>query len=294
MRSFLHPTPVERAKPGLGTIVVVRASFAAPEAAQAAIDAAFTQVARVHRLMSFHEPASDLARLNRDAAGGETAVEAPTLAVLKFALEAAEASDGLFDPTVAAQAVAAGALPRPAGAPEPDPTASWSDIELDEARREVRFRRQIWIDLGGVAKGPAVDLALEALRVAGCTQASVNAGGDLRLAGPESELVHLRCGLQTPDVLPFIELQDAAAASSGSAADPAFAAGIHLDGRSRAPVPANRFATVIAPSCMAADALTKPVMAAGEACAGLLRHYGACAYLRDAAADWRWFGKALA
>jgi thiamine biosynthesis lipoprotein len=294
MRSFLRPTPVERARPGLGTIVVVRASFEATEAARDAIEAAFAQVARVHRLMSFHEPTSDLSRLNRDAVAGDVQVDPATFVVLKFALEAAEASDGLFDPAVGAQAVAAGALPRPAGAPEPDAAASWRDVELDAAGCAVRFRRPLWLDLGGIAKGYAVDLALEALRAAGCAQASVNAGGDLRLAGPEAELVHLRCGRETPDALPVIELQDAAAASSGSAADPAFAAGVHLDGRSRAPVPADRFATVIAPSCMAADALTKPVMAAGEASAGLLRRYGACAYLLDAAADWRCFGTALA
>jgi thiamine biosynthesis lipoprotein len=292
MRSFLRPPPVERARPALGTIVVVRAAFAEPQQAHAAIDAAFARIALVHRLMSFHEDGSDLSRLNREAARRDVRVDPHTFEVLRFARELAEASDGTFDPTVAAAVVGAGALPRPSSPAAPDPAASWRDVELDDGACAVRFRRPLWLDLGGVAKGYAVDLALEALRAAGCAQASVNAGGDLRVAGPESELVHLRCGPEQPDALPVIELRDAAAASSGSHIDPAFAAGAHLDGRTRRPVAANRFVTVIAATCMVADALTKPVMALGEASAGLLRRYGACAHLLDEGSDWRSLGAA--
>jgi thiamine biosynthesis lipoprotein len=290
MRSFLRPTPVERARPGLGTIVVVRASAGDPQCARVAVDAAFAEIARVHGLMSFHESQSDLSRLNREAFVHDVPVDVRTFEVLRFALELAEASDGAFDPTVAAQAVAAGVLPRPDSPISPDPEASWRDVELDAARRAVRFRMPLWLDLGGIAKGYAVDLALDTLRGAGCVQASVNAGGDLRIFGPEAELIHLRCGLEAPEVLPVVELQDAAAASSGSRRDQAFAAGLHLDGRTRAPVPPNRFVTLVAPTCMAADALTKPVMAQGDASAGLLRHYGAAAYLLDEALDWTSFG----
>jgi thiamine biosynthesis lipoprotein len=290
MRSFLRPTPVERARPALGTIVAIRAAFAEPQRAHLALDAAFAQVALVHRLMSFHEAQSDLSRLNCEAALHEVHVDRHTVEVLRFALELAEASNGVFDPTVAVQAVAAGALPRPASPMAPSPDASWRDVELDMAARAVHFRKPLWLDFGGVAKGYAVDVALDTLRTAGCAQASVNAGGDLRVLGPDSELVHLRCGPEAGDVLPAIELQDAAAASSGTHADPAFAAGIHLDGRTRDAVPADRFVTVVAPTCMAADALTKPVIAQSEASAGLLRRYGACAYLLDERSSWTCIG----
>ena len=80
--------------------------------------------------------------------------------------------------------VARGHLPRPAKAPEPDGAASWRDIRLLPENR-IRFRRPLWIDLGGIAKGHAVDRAVEeALRFAPF-QVSVNAGGDLRVAGPQ-------------------------------------------------------------------------------------------------------------
>jgi thiamine biosynthesis lipoprotein len=290
MQSFLHPTPVERARPALGTIVIVRASFLSPVEARPAIDAAFEQIALVHRLMSFHEPQSDLSRLNREAVLRETEVHPRTIEVLAFAITLAEASKGAFDPSIGSLAVAAGALPKPEGARAPDAGATWQDIDLNPRRSSVRFHKSLWLDLGGVAKGYAVDLAVEALRASGAVQASVNAGGDLRLAGPDAELVHLRCDGRLSDAMPVVEIQDAAVASSSSAADPAFAASIHVDGRTRSPVIADRFVTVVAPTCMAADALTKPVLADAEASDDLLRRYGAHAFTTGPDAEWTRLG----
>jgi thiamine biosynthesis lipoprotein len=291
MRSSLRTAPVERARPALGAIVIVRASFRDPAQARPAIDAAFEQIALVHRLMSFHEPESDLSRLNREAALRETEVHPRTFEVLAFAVALAEASDGAFDPSIGGLAVAAGALPTPDGDRQPDPGATWRDVELNPERSAVRFSKPLWLDLGGVAKGYAVDLAVEALRANGAAQASVNAGGDLRLAGPDAELVHLRCDERLSGAMPVLEIQDAAVASSSSAADPAFAAGIHVDGRTRAPVMAHRFVTVVAPTCMTADALTKPVLADAEASDHLLRRYGAHAFSTSPDAGWTRLGE---
>ena len=290
MRSSLRPAPVERARPLLGTTVAVRASFARTAAAQAAIDCAFAEVAQVHSLMSFHDPASDLSRLNGHAAMGTVMVDPRTYEVLSWALQLAEDSEGCFDPTIAAEAVRAGALPRPACPNDPDPAASWRDIELMGEVCGVRFHRPLWIDLGGVAKGYAVDCAIAALRAAGAGQASVNAGGDLRVIGADAELIHLRCGEPCADALPILEVCDGAVASSGSGPDLETAGAVHIDGTSRIRVPRGRFATVVAPTCMAADALTKPVLARGTAPDGLLERYGATAHLYDHNGGWRSFG----
>src|SRR5690606_6452766 len=108
-----------------------------------------------------------------------------TFAVLRGAKEVSERSDGLFDITAGARLVTWGFLPAPVGAPVPDDTASWRDIVLEDENR-VRFQKPLWIDLGGIAKGYAVDRALAAMGLGKDIQVCVNAGGDLRVSGPRA------------------------------------------------------------------------------------------------------------
>ncbi|MBS0570940.1 MAG: FAD:protein FMN transferase, partial [Proteobacteria bacterium] len=149
---------IRRARPWLGTLVDIRVDGMESACALRAIDAAFAEVATVHRLMSFHGDDSDLARLRQAPACAAVRVNARTHEVLECALRIAAASTGIFDPTVAAAQVARGALPVPRSAFVPDADASWRDIELLGGER-VRLRRPLWIDLGGIAKGYAVDRA---------------------------------------------------------------------------------------------------------------------------------------
>ncbi|HEY0230393.1 MAG TPA: FAD:protein FMN transferase [Dokdonella sp.] len=283
---------LRRARPWLGTIVEMRVDGLAQPAALAAIEAAFAEVAEVHRLMSFHERGSELSRLNRDASRHPIEVDARTFDVLQTALAIAAASDGRFDPCVAARLVEWGFLPAPVSDGAPDPAADWRDIELTASSR-VRFLRPLWIDLGGIAKGYAVDRALAILRAAGAHSASVNAGGDLRRFGPRAENVRLRltCG-RTGE--PIVELGDAAMASSvGRVAARRIDGrwrGVHLDGRQRRGVAARRSVSVVAPSCLIADALTKVVLADQRCATRLLRRYDAVACLYDDARGWRMLG----
>ena len=280
----------ERARPLLGTIVAVRADFADDVEADAAIDAAFAEVAAVQALMSFHDPASEVSRLNREAHLRPVPVDPRTFEVLAWAQALSQASDGVFDVTVAAAAVREAALPRPDDACAPDPDAGWRDIELIAEASAVRFRRPLWIDLGGVAKGYAVDRALAVLKARGARQAAVNAGGDLAVFGPAPEPVRLRAP-QAPEAA-AIELTDGALASSGGEPDRARASGLHLDMRRRRPARPGRFVSVAARTCMAADALTKVVMAQGEGAGPLLERFAAAAYLSDPGQPWRTLGAA--
>src|SRR5262245_52260381 len=108
-------SPIERAKPLLGTMVEVRVAGLGTAAAHAAIDAAFADIAAVHTLMSFHEAASDLSRINRLGCGMALEIDPRTAVVHAFALDLAAKSDGAFDPAAGALAVAAGDMPRPEG-----------------------------------------------------------------------------------------------------------------------------------------------------------------------------------
>jgi thiamine biosynthesis lipoprotein len=150
----------------------------------------------------------------------------------------------------------------------------------------------LWIDLGGIAKGYAVDRAMERLRARGVAQACVNAGGDLLVYGPDMERVLLTPGEFPGDALPVLEIENAAVASSGlsvQADDADKAHDPHIDGRSRQPIGRGRFVSVVAEHCIVADALTKVVLALQEKSEPLLRQCGASAHLCDSRHCWRHF-----
>jgi thiamine biosynthesis lipoprotein len=285
MRSC-SPTPsIERAQPLLGTTVRIRVDAADPAVAHRAIDAAFAAVGRVHALMSFHAADSDLSRLHAARAGERVAVDALTARVLREALLLSERSRGAFDPTVAAQLVAWGLLPAPRGSRPPDAGASWQDIEVDDEDR-VCLRRPLWIDLGGIAKGHAVDCAVHVLRLHGIQQGCVNAGGDLRTLGPGPHRVAIASDEAEPSHQAVLELGEAAVATSSGRVFSASGVGPHVDGRSRACMALHETVTVVAERCIHADALTKIVLALGTQSAAILESFQATAYLQDAAGHW--------
>src|ERR1700751_2115350 len=112
MRSSLPR--IERARPLLGTTVAVRVEGLSESRAHAAIEEAFDAVALIHHLMSFQEQASEITRLNREAFDRTVDVHRATFEVLHCAGQISEASDGIFDISVAPLLVAAGLLPKPA------------------------------------------------------------------------------------------------------------------------------------------------------------------------------------
>lgn len=278
------PSPtIERARPLLGTTVRIRVGGLPEALANEAISGAFHLIADIHQLMSFHEPGSDLSCLNREAGRRPVQVAPHTRAVLRGALELSRVSHGLFDPTTAPALVRDGLLPAPE-AESPCAEAHWQDIVINDDGR-VSFRKPLWLDLGGIAKGYAVDCAYEYLATRGAQRICVEAGGDLRLRSPVTERVQLAAPV-LDGAIPVVEVDDAAVASSGSQLQPD-AAGYpqwlrpHIDPRTGQPCPADRFVTVVAARCMDADALTKVVMIAGDDAAPVLEHYQAQAFLQQ-------------
>ncbi len=269
---------VRRARPFLGTFVDMRVEGMHEIDAMRVIDAAFAEIAIVHRCMSFHSDDSDLSRLHRADVGSAVAVDARTHEVLAAALRVASISDGVFDPTIAAHQVAGGFLPRPRSSFDPDPQARWHDIDLLD-NSCVRLRRPLWIDLGGIAKGFAVDRAVQILIAAGATQACVNAGGDMRVTGERPEPVHART--RGGELAPVMEIANAAVATSGPSITP------HLNGVSRASVPPSMTVSVVASQCMIADALTKIVLIDSAKAVDLLTAFDARACVHDDVDGWR-------
>jgi thiamine biosynthesis lipoprotein len=247
-----RPHTISRLRVALGTFVAIEAEARAPRIAEAAITVAWDAIVTVERFMHPERAGSSLAELNDAAPGTRVELHPWTWEVLQLSRELHAASDGAFDPC----------LPGSAG--------RLDALELLEPHA-ARPRERLRIDLGGIAKGYAVDRALEALRIAGCAGGLVNAGGDLAVFGERSYPIHLD---GTPEAFVF-ELANAALATSDPAEPrrPPEHRGLYhgVDGRS-----ITGRATVAAPRAVWADALAKcSLVCAPQQCAALLARYDA-------------------
>jgi FAD:protein FMN transferase len=275
---------IRRARPLLGTFVEIAVAGAARFEMDQAVNAAFEAVASVHRLMSFHDPDSDVSRLNREAVHRPTRVHAWTFEVLEAAVEMHHRSNGVFDIAVAPILRTMGLLPHSADHPPIAAGARWLDaIELLPAQT-VRLRHpDVGIDLGGIAKGFAVDRALEVLRGFDIPNGLVNAGGDLAAFGPEPETIHIRDPRHPNRSVCRVDIVNEALASTARRFDLFRSAettgSAIIDPSTGTLTQMIDGATVSAPSCMIADALTKIVMISGTAARELLEHYDAKALL---------------
>ena len=281
MSAISHTPEVRRARPLLGTFVEIAAGGIAAQRLPRAIDRAFAAIERVQRLMSFHEKTSELARLNREACKHPVPVHAETYEVLRAATRIASATRGLFDCTIAPFLMGWGYLPsRGAGACHGSGT--WKDIQLLPKRR-VRFTQPLCLDLGGIAKGFAVDQAIAVLQAEGVPHGCVNAGGDLRVFGKRAHPVYVRAPADPGRLLPLGCVRDMAVATSA-----AYFSTRQRRNRSvsplvhpilREPFLGRWSVSVLAPSCMMADALTKAVMFSASCPAAILGQFQATAVI---------------
>ncbi len=277
-------TGTRRARPLLGTLVEIAIEDDLPRAdSEQAIDRAFAAVARVHALMSFHDPESELSLINRAAWLRTVSVSDETWQVLTAARQLSAASDGLFDITIAPTLERAGFLPRHAGHLPASGHGNWRDVELLPGR-QVRLARRVRIDLGGIAKGFAVDQAIAQLRAAGVVNASVNAGGDLRVLGRSMHTLHLRHPGQPAHLLPVTTTHAAAATSAG------YFQNRQWGGRVCCPIvhpgtrmlcEARRSMTVFADRCLTADGLSKILYADPERGSRVLAQFRARAVMLE-------------
>ncbi|MHB1083552.1 MAG: FAD:protein FMN transferase [Thiobacillus sp.] len=282
-----HPHTLKRARPLLGTLVEISASGASEQTVAAAIERAFAAVETIQELMSYHDLTSDVSRLNHSGTDGIT-VDPHTWRVLDTARVISGISHGLFDISIAPELVHHGYLPQHAGLAHAEPAANWQDIELLPENR-VHLRRPLHIDLGGIAKGYAVDCAIRTLQDAGMLAGRVNAGGDLRLFGDSAETIHVRHPSAATQLLPLCELNHGAIATSAP-----YYAGRQRNGRTisplfdattRQPCSGWRSVSVLADSCMLADALTKVVYADPAYALATLNRLDAHAAVLDADPD---------
>ena len=271
-----------RAQPWLGTLVDITINDADENRRLDLVMAdAFAAIAAVHKLMSFHDPMSDISRINRAAVGESIHVAHETIAVVSTALLLNTASNGIFNIGIASRLIKWGLLP---GSVDDLPAYLAIDTGLIvEEGITMRKVRAVTIDVGGIAKGFAIDRAIEVLQHAGIQSACINAGGDLRVIGALPFTISIRDPGTITGVARQLTITDAAMATSagyfscrqlGNQRVNAL-----IDGRTGDAVTDNVSVSVIAPSCMIADALTKIIIASGDTQHPLLEQFNAEALL---------------
>lgn len=272
-----------RAQPWLGTLVEI--TLFDDTFDPAAFDAAFASIAHVHALMSFHSPDSDVSKINQAALNQPIEVAFETYAVLQTALLIGQISGGLFNIACAPQMVAWEYLPNQiAASPTDHPVLAHEALCLGEVPTVIK-QQPCLIDLGGIAKGFAVDQALLALQQLGVQNACINAGGDLRCIGNTSMPIWIRHPRfdDTPPIEQVIHNQAIATSGTYFSAKTLRADKVSalMNGINFQPVIKLSSASVVANSCMLADALTKVVIATENAQHALLQQFSAHAIYLD-------------
>ena len=262
----------------MGTIVTIdTVSHPSPlvpdDEREACLDRAFGWFDEIERLCTRFDPASELMQLGRTA---NVATEASPLLfeALRFAMAVADDTNGAFDPTVGhrmeregfnrehrtGQLIATALTSR-----EP---ATYRDVRLDDARRLVTVRRPLVFDLGGVAKGLAIDMAARELE--SLEDFVIDAGGDLYLSGLNADGAPWSVGIRHPSVddrlLDSILVSGQAVCTSGNyerRSPSAPGAGHIINPRSGRSADGLVSATVVAPIAMLADALATAAFVLG-------------------------------
>jgi FAD:protein FMN transferase len=274
------------------TIVHVDATYA-----ERAIDAAMAELTRVERLMTRFNDTSDIGRANAFAAVKPVIVSRETYSVLDEALRWASASGGAFDPGVGRVVE----LWDVAHRYEPPPRALVRPLEGQGFHRHIQLGTErgapavfftlpnVHLDLGGIACGYGVDLAIDSLRRWGIRDALVNVSGDIFALGHAPDGSPWRVGIRSPAdaqrLLSQVEISDRAIATSGDYEQFFMHRGTryhHLMDPDRA-APRRSLAhtiTVVADRCVDADAASTAVFGMDPAAAhGLLATRSPGAYV---------------
>lgn len=230
-----------RLRPGLGTVIAIEAEADSLQINELGVSAAFAAIAQAERLMHPARNGSDLAALRDCALGVPLDIHAWTWATLELCKRLNRLSGGIFDPCL------------------PGSKGRLRDLELQP--HSVIQHARLQLDLGGIAKGFAVDRAIDELRRAGCRGGLVNAGGDLAAFGDREHEVWCRHHGRTA----VIKLRNAALATSDTDNEsrPTEHRGYYNGADWLAEVSGH--AAVTAPNAAIADGLTKCLLAGDDA-----------------------------
>jgi len=243
------------------------------------LEAAFDEVDRIDRLMSHYKAESPLSRLNRDAASGPVAVEPELFDFIAECLRYSRESGGAFDITVGPLMKTwgffrgGGRLPSAQEVEDVRGRIGYAHVVLDRRSRTIRFDRSgVELDLGGIAKGYAVDRVVDLLRREHVAAALVSAGGSTIYGlgappGQEAWNVDIQDPMDSGRVALTVPLKDRALSVSGRSEKSFERDGIvysHImDPRTARPVPGILSVAVLTSTGTAGDALDDALFVQG-------------------------------
>jgi thiamine biosynthesis lipoprotein len=270
---------VERSQVSMGTAIQLSAWTTDEAAAVAAFERVFLEFDRLDALMSVWKQGSDILRINAAAGKSSVAVSPEVREVLRDATELSEWTTGKFDVTYAALSGLwkfdqdiDGRVPDRSEIAARLPLINYRDVQIDDRAGTASLSRAgMQVNLGGIAKGYAIDRAVTILRGGGLTDFMIQAGGDLFVAGRRGDRPW-RIGLQDPRGAPntlfaAIELTDAAFSTSGDYERFFLRDGRRyhhiLDPDTGEPAPRSRSVTIMAKNSTLADGLSTGVFILG-------------------------------
>uniref|UniRef100_Q31IL1 FAD:protein FMN transferase n=1 Tax=Hydrogenovibrio crunogenus (strain DSM 25203 / XCL-2) TaxID=317025 RepID=Q31IL1_HYDCU len=244
----MMPTLAKRMRPLLGTFVEIGAFM--HDQKEGILNQIFNKIECIHNQMSFHNPNSALSNLNKSP-GKWIDLPNETLSVMRKAKQLSLDSDHLFNCTLGGYLVKKNILPNHF-VHSFQPSGKASDIEI--RNHQARLTAPVLISLDGIAKGYAVDLAIDVMKQHNIVAGWVNAGGDMKVFGDLTLPVSQR--QKHTSLQPLVQLNNQALASSEvhSQSNARFPGQI-LDNTGQQPNPG--VISVMAKDSWLADGLTK-------------------------------------
>ncbi|MFC5651626.1 FAD:protein FMN transferase [Paenibacillus solisilvae] len=213
---------MKKAKLFMDTVVEIQVVTERPELeTETKIDRAFEAFRKVESACSRFQPDSEIMMACRQI-GTPVPLSPHVFHPLRFAMEIAERTDGVFDPTVGKTMEELGFnrhyLTRALMASPSEGSVTYRDIVLNEQEKTLLLKKPMVIDLGAVAKGFAIDLA--AIELMEFERFAVNAGGDLYAGGSDSRSNVWKIGIRHPElnkqIIQTVEVANEAVCTSGS------------------------------------------------------------------------------
>jgi thiamine biosynthesis lipoprotein len=190
----------------MGTFANLKAIAKDPRTAKKCVETAFAELKKVDDLMSDYKSDSEISEVNRDAFKRAVKVSKSTFEVLQKSAEFSRLSEGAFDITIAPltelwrSAAEVNSVPSEAELADARLKVGYEKLFLDANEMTVRFAVEgMKLDLGGIAKGYAIDRAIDAMQAGGAVGGMVDVGGDIRCFGkPPRGRKTWRIGLENP------------------------------------------------------------------------------------------------
>jgi thiamine biosynthesis lipoprotein len=254
------------------------------------ITQALDEVDRIDKLMSHYKPDSQISKINLEGSKGPVVVDQELFDLIAESVRYSRDSDGAFDITVGPLMKAwgffmgDGKLAPDAELEKIKPRIGYQHIIMDAAARSIRFDvTGAELDLGGIAKGYAVDRAVRILRAGGVANALISAGGSTVYGmgappGSNAWAVDIQDPLDSKKVARKVMLRDRALSISGSSEKFFEAGGVRyshiMDPRTLKPVQGILTVAVLTTTGTIGDALDNVFFVQGidQARASLPRH----------------------